>query len=107
LFGLDKDTDRGTKSVPAKAQAEATIKSLAGIEKMFVTQCEPVHKILESRAENLQRSIDDRLNNNKNINGTTANMMGLQAALKFACKSEQYISKIFSKLNSCAVQYAK
>ena len=105
LFGFEKSI---TIDFNAKEQAEKTIRSLAGYEQgVFVRRCEPVQKKLSEFADNLQKTIDDRLNHNKDLNETTANIMGLQTALKFACKAEQYISKLFSKLNSCAVQYAK
>ena len=108
LFGLDQDTNFSTKSVEAKARAQKTIESLAAFEKnVFLSKCDPVQKKLTEYADNLQKSIDERLSGNKNINETTANIMLMQSALKFACKSEQYVSKLFNKVNACAVEYAK
>lgn len=108
LFGLDKDVNFSTKSVEAKARAQKNIESLAAFEKnVFVSKCEPVQSKLTEFADNLQKSIDERLSNNKNANETTVNIMCMQSALKFACKSEQYVSKLFNKVNACAVEYAK
>ena len=108
LFGLDKDVNFSTKSVEAKARAQKNIESLAAFEKnVFVSKCEPVQTKLTEFADNLQKSIDERLANNKNVNETTVNIMCMQSALKFACKTEQYISKLFNKVNACAVEYAK
>ena len=111
LFGIkrgDTKTINNTRKNSEKSRAEDTIKALANFEKnVFISKCDPVQKKLTEHANNMQKSIDARLDNNKNINDTTANMMAFQAALKFACKSEQYMSKLFAKLNSCAVQYAR
>lgn len=108
MFGLDKDTNFSTKSAEAKARAQKSIESLANFEKnVFIAQCDPVQKKLMEHADNMQKTIDERLNGNKYVNLTTSNIMACQAVLKFACKSEQFMSKIFTKLNACATQYAK
>ena len=108
MFGLEKDVNFSTKSAEAKARAQKSIESLANFEKnVFIAQCDPVQKKLMEHADNMQKTIDARLSGNKDVNATTSNIMNLQAALKFACKSEQFMSKIFTKLNSCATQYVK
>ena len=66
----------------------------------FVPTMKNPHDRLVAITEEIQKNLDSRFENNKNINDTTKYMATIQASLKTCCTLEQCVGKVVTNINS-------